>query len=53
MFQLLVENRETGYVGFDYAIDKYGLVTTVLTIKYLYSVLPFWKITNKNKALQI
>ena len=40
------------YVIFDYTIDKYGLVTTVIILKYLYSFLPCTKRTNQNKTLQ-
>ena len=47
MFQLLVDSWEIEYVGFDYAIDKYGLVTIFITLNYLYSVLPCQKRTNK------
>ena len=43
MFQWLVENWER----------EYGLARINITLKYLYSVLPFWNITLKAKALQI
>ena len=40
-------------IRFYYTIDKYGLVTIVITLNYLYSVLPFRKELTNNKALQI
>ena len=53
MFQWLVDNWERVYVRFDYEIYKYGLVMIVITLKYLYSVLTCWKITNKKYYFEI
>ena len=42
-FQWLIENWERGYIRFDFEIYKYGLATIIITLKYLYSVVPLKK----------